>query len=86
MAQALQDVDITVDPDNGVVISGGPAETRFVTLRTLGEGATVYVPQGLAAPYATGAALAGAMLVEYHAGCCVCGNGRRTESGAPSSP
>ena len=47
-AAALADAGVTVDADDGVVIAGGPQETRFVALRTLAAGAPFMCPQAQA--------------------------------------
>ncbi len=67
VAAALADVGITVDADDGVVIAGGPQETRFVALRTLAAEGAVYVPAGASERYALAAQLAEATLQEYAA-------------------
>jgi aspartate/methionine/tyrosine aminotransferase len=67
VAAALADVGMTVDADDGVVIAGGPQETRFVALRTLAAGGAVYVRAGASKRYASAAQLAEATLLEYEA-------------------
>jgi aspartate/methionine/tyrosine aminotransferase len=45
VADKLAEADIAVDADKDVVIAGGPQEARFVALRALAAGKTVFVPQ-----------------------------------------
>jgi aspartate/methionine/tyrosine aminotransferase len=65
VAARLAAVGLTVDPDDGVVISGGAAEARFVTLRALGAGNTIHVPQGTRDLYRIATVAPDASLVEY---------------------
>lgn len=55
VATALAPVGIEVDPDEGVVISGGARETRFVALRTLGAAQRIFIPDGRPTPNAIAA-------------------------------
>lgn len=67
VAARLADAGLTVDPDDGVVISGGTAETRFVTLRALGAGNTIQIPPGTRETYRIAAVVPDATVVEYAA-------------------
>lgn len=63
VADYLARFDANVDPETGVIITGGIPETRFVTLRALAAGKTIYLPRPAPLPvYAPAAHLAGAEL------------------------
>lgn len=60
VADRLATHGIKVDPDTGVVITGGIRETRFVALRALAAGKAIYLPQpSVASHYTPAARLAG---------------------------
>ena len=49
VTERLAAKDVVVDPEDGIVITGGVAETRFVALRTLAAQQTLYLlPESLA--------------------------------------
>lgn len=61
VAQHLAGYNITVSADNEVVITGGVQESRFVALRALAPGRTVFVPAAAPWPaYAAALSFAGA--------------------------
>jgi aspartate/methionine/tyrosine aminotransferase len=63
VAQRMAAKDVALDPDDGVVITGGAAETRYVTLRALAANASIYVPAEQMAHYEAVADLAEVTLV-----------------------
>jgi len=59
----LGDFGVEINPNDGVVITGGVQEARFVALRALASGKSVYLPQpGPTIPYRAAAQFAGATL------------------------
>lgn len=58
--------DVVVDPDDGVVITGGAAETLYVALRALAAGSTAYVMADQMAQYQAVADLAEVTLVPFN--------------------
>lgn len=65
VASRLEEAGFSVDSDDGVVISGGAAETRFVALCTLAADRVLHIPADASAPYRSGALLAGATVRAY---------------------
>jgi len=66
VARHLATFGLTVNPDNEVVITGGPQESRFVALRVLAVGRTVYVPTVAPWPaYAAALSFAGAAAARF---------------------
>lgn len=63
VAERLAAKDIVVDPEDGVVISGGIQESRYVTLAALATGQTIYVLAEQIARYQAVADLIDATLV-----------------------
>jgi N-succinyldiaminopimelate aminotransferase len=63
VVERLAAKDLVVDPQEGVIITGGPTETRYVTLCALATGKTVYILPSLLARYQAIADLVGATLV-----------------------
>jgi len=62
VAEQLGAQGIKVDPTDGVLITGSIQEARFVTLRSLAAGKTVYAPQPAAEAYRAGIDFANANL------------------------
>ncbi len=62
VAELLLEHGIDVNPDSGVLITGSVQEARFVALRSLAVGKTVFVPQPSAVTYNAGADFAGATI------------------------
>ncbi len=61
VANSLATDDISVDVENGIVISGGIQEARYIALSAVAADKTVYLPAPACAPdYATAALLTGA--------------------------
>jgi aminotransferase len=65
VAQRLAERGIAADPTSGVIITGSVQEARFVALRSLAPGKTVYVPQPAPATYRPGIEFAGAMVQPF---------------------
>jgi len=69
VAEELHSAGVAVDPDTGVVISGGVQEARFVALRALVGGRTVLLPWPAPLPlYETAVAFAGGTIELFEAG------------------
>ena len=66
VAQRMAAKDVEIDPDDGVVITGGATETRYVALRALAAGSTVYVMANQIAAYQAVADLAEATLMPFN--------------------
>ncbi len=62
VAQRLAAKDLVVDPDDGVVITGGVAETRFVAVRALAAEQSLYILAESLGRYRVAAEFAGATL------------------------
>lgn len=62
VVQRLAAKDLVVDPQDGVIITGGPTEARYVTLCALATGKTVYLLPSLVERYQAIADLVGATL------------------------
>ena len=63
VAQTLAAQGVEVDPNNGVVITGGMQEARFVAVRALSPGHTIWMPRpGPLASFADAARFAGATI------------------------
>lgn len=63
VVQRLAAKDLVVDQQDGVVITGGPTETRYVVLCALATGKTIYLLPSLVARYQAIADLVDATLV-----------------------
>lgn len=63
IARRMATRDVEIDPNDGVVITGGAAETRYVALRALAARSTVYVVAEQMHRYQTVAELAEVTLV-----------------------
>ena len=65
VAQRMAAKDVVLDPDDGVVITGGAAEARYVAIRALAAGSTAYVMADQMAHYQAAADLAEVTLMPF---------------------
>jgi len=66
VTQRMAAKDVEIDPDDGVVITGGAAETRYVAIRALAAQSTIYVRADQMEQYQAVADLAGATLMPFN--------------------